>query len=200
MVTACHIYILVLYALATVVGLVGATVQHTITPGRDPAFLLSVPSTRLLQFVSGEEGYIVLLVVGEDCWCIGVLPLDTQLVLLYQLVDHFPLALGLRATGLDPLLNICELPLDSKVQIPEEPSIVAFLDLHLILHADFVLLEALLVDLDEVIDSLLGLGIASSEMCTDEAETGLEDANSQHHCTLVAELSTHPRLDGVLLH
>lgn len=95
MVAACHVDILVLYALATVVRLVSTAVQHAVAPGRYPALLLSVHTTRLLQFVSGKEGYVVLFVVGENCWCVRILPLHTQLVLFYQLVDHFSLALGL---------------------------------------------------------------------------------------------------------
>jgi hypothetical protein len=77
---------------------------------------------------------------------------------------------------------------------------MTFLNLHLILDAYLILLEALLVDLDEVIHTLLGLGITGSQMCANEAETGLEDTHTQHHCTLVAELSSHSRLYCILLH
>lgn len=55
---------------------------------------------------------------------------------------------------------------------------MTFLDLHLILDAYLILLEALLVDLDKVIDTLIWLRMASSQMCADEAETCLKDTHT----------------------
>lgn len=198
-ITACSWDWVILDALTAIVRLIVSTVKNAVTPRRYSAFLFSVCTSGLLQFVSRKERNVIFFIVGKNRWCIRVFPVDAQLILLNQFVYDFLPAFRLCIAVIKHILNLPELSFNAEVEVSKKPCVITLFYFHFVLNPYFVLLEGFFMYLNKVVNSLLWFGMSCSEVGTDKAETCLEDTDSKYNCTLITELSTHTCFDGILL-